>query len=110
MAGCIFCKIIKGESPASVVADSKGVIAFKSIDPAAKTHILIVPKKHIASFTDLSEEEKSVLFEMAEVAQRLIFKNDAEDGYKLVFNGGKYQAIDHLHWHLLAGNLKEDKT
>lgn len=110
MADCIFCKIVAGDSPATVVAETENVIAFKSIDPAAKAHILIVPKKHISSFTDLSKDDKNLFFEMAETAQRLVFQNDAEGGYKLIFNGGKYQAINHLHWHLLAGNLQEDKT
>ena len=105
METCIFCQIVNKESNASVVFENDDVIAFKSISPAAETHILIVPKKHIAHFDDIAKEDKEVMFEMVKAAQKLVNDLELSDGYKLVFNAGKYQAIEHLHWHLLAGEL-----
>src|SRR5690554_2812471 len=103
---CIFCKIVKGESPASVEMETENVISFKSIDPVAATHILIVPKKHLADVMSFGENDGDLLLEMMKIAQDLIKNNNIEDGYKLVFNGGRYQAIPHVHWHLLGGEMK----
>jgi histidine triad (HIT) family protein len=108
MADCIFCKIAKRESPASVALDSKNVIAFKSIDPAAEHHYLIVSKKHIIELKDVTSKDKDVLYDMVEAAQALIKKHNLTGGYKLIFNGGKYPEIKHLHWHLLGGELEEN--
>lgn len=108
MKDCIFCKIASHESPAKIELETEGVIAFGSIAPAAETHILIVPKEHISTFGDLEEKHKSILMEMAKVAQKLIEMKKIEKGYKLVFNGGKYQSIKHIHWHLLGGKLEDE--
>lgn len=108
MSDCIFCKIVKGESSAEVVAENKSVIAFENIKPAADTHILIIPKKHIDNF--INSELDDVIGEMSKIAQKIIVDRKLEDGYKIIFNGGKYQAIAHLHWHLLAGEMREDGT
>ena len=109
---CVFCKIVKGEIPASVEQDADDVIAFKSIDLASDVHVLIVPKKHISSFESIDvQKHKTIISEMFEVAQALIKKNGIQNGHKLIFNGGQYQAIKHLHWHLLGGDLIDyDKT
>ena len=106
MEECIFCQIAAGKSPASVMMENDDVIAFKSISPASETHILVVPKKHIAHFDDISKEDKDVMFEMVKAIQKLVEDMDLGEGYKLVFNAGKYQAVPHLHWHLLAGDLE----
>lgn len=108
MQDCIFCKIISGESEAAVIESSENVIAFKSIDPAASTHVLVVPKVHIESFMSLGAVDKDLVSEMIEVAQGVIAKTESEEGYKLVFNGGRYQGIGHLHLHVLGGELKDD--
>ena len=110
MDDCIFCQIVDKKAPASIEHETDLVIAFKSIDPAADTHLLIVPKKHVSHVDDFSKEDKDLFFEMLEVAQSLVHSLDLSDGYKLVFNAGRYQAIPHVHWHLLAGNLEADKT
>lgn len=107
MSDCIFCKIGEHGVKASVQFENDFVIAFDSIAPAASTHIIIIPKEHISSFTGLEEHHKDVFMEMAKVAQKLIEMKKIEKGYKLVFNGGKYQSIPHIHWHLLAGKLEE---
>lgn len=106
MDNCIFCKIVKGEAPSTKEFESEHVVAFANIAPVADTHILIVPKTHLATFLDLNDHE--IVDEMFVAAQELIEKYNLKDGYKLVFNGGKYQAVPHVHWHLLGGNFKED--
>ena len=108
MADCVFCKIIKGESPASVELESDNVIAFKSFDPAAEYHFLIVPKKHIREFISLAQSDFDLLSEMAETAQGIIKRHGLSGGYKMIFNGGKYPEMKHLHWHLLGGKLEKD--
>lgn len=106
MEGCIFCKIVKKESPATVEFENENVICFRSISPVSETHILIVPKNHISTFV---EADFATIERMTVAAKEVIRKLAVGDGYKLVFNGGKYQAVPHIHWHLLAGKL-EDST
>lgn len=108
MEDCIFCKIVKGEAEASVIEESENVIAFKSIDPVAAIHILVVPKKHLETFMSLGGEDKDLLSEMVEMAQGVIAKTESEDAYRLSINGGKYQGIGHLHLHVLGGELSDD--
>lgn len=108
MDDCIFCKIAKGQAPAKIEMENSKIISFASISPAAEHHILIVPKIHIASFTDLGEKHKDIFMGMVKMAQDLIKAKKISSGYKLVFNGGKYQYVKHLHWHLLAGNLENE--
>lgn len=108
MDDCIFCKIIAKSAPAEFVGENEKAIAFKSIQPVAQHHILIVPKKHLATFMDITGEDKDLYFAMISLAQQIIKEKDIIGGYKLVINGGKYQFVPHLHWHLLAGKLEEE--
>lgn len=108
MSGCVFCKIIKKEIPAKIEQETNKVIAFPSNAPVAEHHLLIIPRKHISSFTDLEENHKDIFMEMAKVAQKLISKKKITGGYKLIFNGGKYQSVRHIHWHLLGGKLEDE--
>ncbi|MBI2103377.1 HIT domain-containing protein [Candidatus Woesebacteria bacterium] len=108
MKDCIFCKIVKGESPSRVRGETKNVIAFDSIAPVSEHHILLVPKKHFGTFLDIKKGHRDLFMEMAKLAQELIKKNKISGGYRLVVNGGKYQAIDHFHWHLLGGKLEDE--
>ena len=107
MDDCIFCKIVKGEIPASVILESDNVVAFKNIAPAAEHHILVVPKLHIENFMSIGSGDTNILSEMIEVAQAVIKKLKSDEGYKLIFNGGKFQAVNHLHWHLLGGEIDD---
>jgi histidine triad (HIT) family protein len=107
MDDCIFCKIVKGDLPSSGVMETINIKAFDNNNPVAEHHVLIIPKEHIASFTDLEENHKDTFMEMAEVAQEIIKDRKISDGYKLVFNGGKYQTIKHIHWHLLGGKFND---
>jgi histidine triad (HIT) family protein len=108
MGDCIFCKIVKGEVSPKLEGENDCVIAFKSINPVSEQHILIVPKQHVVSFMDLKDEHKDLFMGMAKMAKELIKKKKISEGYKLVFNGGKYQSVKHLHWHLLGGKLEDE--
>ena len=108
MNDCIFCKIVNGDVPSKKVFENSDVMAFETIQPVAEHHILIIPKKHISIFLELKEDDKSIFIEMAKVAQEVIKIRKIENGYKLIFNGGKYQMVKHLHWHLLGGKLEDE--
>lgn len=105
MEDCIFCQIAEGKSPATVEAETDNVIAFRSINPVSSTHVLITPKRHIGTFTDISVDDAEVVFEMTQVIKKLVKQLEIKSGYKVVVNGGSYQVVPHLHWHLLGGNL-----
>lgn len=102
---CIFCKIANHNAPAKIEFENGSVMAFPSIDPAAQIHLIIIPKVHILTFADLEEMHKDIFMDMAKAAQELIKMKNIEGGYKLIFNGGKYQSIPHIHWHLLGGKM-----
>ena len=105
MTDCIFCKIIDKKLPSKIVFENSDVIVFENINPVATTHLLICPKKHIKSFLDMGTDFS--LDKMTEAAKIVIKERKIEDGYKLIFNGGKYQSVSHLHWHVLGGNLED---
>ena len=101
---CIFCKIIKKETPADFVYEGDNMAAFKDIKPSAPTHILVVPAEHIQSIAYLEGNHKNIISEMIFTAKRLAEKLELK-GYKLVFTVGRGggQLVDHLHLHLLGG-------
>lgn len=100
---CIFCKIINGEIPSEKVFASDEIIAFNDINPKAKEHILIVPKKHIESVKHLEESGAKIIGEMFLSAKKIAEEKNLA-GYKLVINVGREggQLVDHLHLHLLS--------
>jgi len=108
MKDCIFCKIIKGKIPAKKINEMTNVIAFEDANPSADTHILVVPKRHIETFMDINKEDNEVLVQMLRISQDLIKSEKLEKKYKLVINGGEYQFVPHLHWHLLGGEMKKE--
>jgi len=102
---CIFCKLINGEIPSSFIYENEEVVAFNDLYPKAKTHILIVPKKHIPTIADLKDDEQDeILVGKMMLVARDIAKEKGLSGYKLAFNVGKDggQEIFHIHLHLLA--------
>lgn len=108
MENCIFCGIASKQSPAELEYDDGEIVAFGDINPKAPVHILIVPKKHITSVTELTEEDAPLIGKMVLVAKRLaVEKGISEDGYRLVMNAGKHsgQVVDHIHLHLLGGKI-----
>ena len=103
---CLFCKIIAGEIPSQKVYEDELVYAFRDISPTAPVHVLIVPKEHIASANELTEENASIVGHIFAVAAK-IAKDEgiAEGGYRIVNNCGEDggQTVKHLHFHMLGG-------
>ena len=107
---CLFCKIIAGDIPADKVYEDDHLLAFRDINPAAPTHILIIPKKHITSVAHAEEADQSLL-------GRLLLKANAiaeeqgltQEGFRYVINTGKQggQTVFHLHLHILGGRAFE---
>ncbi len=106
---CIFCKIINRELPADLVFESENVVAFLDINPKAKVHVLIVPKKHIESVKDLKESDKELAGELLLAAKQIAEEKEL-NGYKLIMNVGKEggQIVDHLHIHLVSPDVNCD--
>ena len=103
---CIFCEIIRGEKSADFVYRGDSVVAFKDIKPHAPVHILLVPKKHIRSINDLTDEDRPIISNLILRAQKISEElGIAQSGYKLVFNveRGGGQFVFHLHLHLVGG-------
>ena len=101
---CIFCQIARGEIPAKMVVNNKELFAFRDINPQAPVHILIVPKKHVASLDDVADSD--LLGRMMALAAALARQEKiARSGYRTVGNTGADggQSVDHLHIHLLGG-------
>ena len=103
---CLFCKIAAGEIPAEKLYEDDQVVAFKDIDPQAPIHILIIPRKHIATINDISLEDNGVIGHIHQIAVQLAKQSCIdESGFRLVNNcnddGG--QCVDHIHYHLLGG-------
>jgi histidine triad (HIT) family protein len=106
MADCLFCKILAGDVPSTEAGSSTNTYAFYDINPVAPTHVLVIPRDHIANASHIAPGHGEVLAEMfvtaREVAERHGF---AGDGYRLVFNVGNHalNSVPHLHMHLLGG-------
>jgi histidine triad (HIT) family protein len=107
MTDCLFCKIVKKEAPSDIVYEDDSFIAFKDINPKAEVHLLIVPKKHIASIKEIEEEDKELIGGLFLIAKKLAQERELK-GYKLIFNVGREggQIIDHIHLHLLGGKFR----
>ncbi len=106
MSDCLFCKIVAGDIPAEIVQEGDDWLAFRDINPGAPTHILIIPREHLATLNDLDEESAGLTGELVRVASEIAAAEGiAERGYRVVFNcnadGG--QSVYHLHLHLLGG-------
>jgi histidine triad (HIT) family protein len=103
---CSFCKIVKREIETKFILETDDVVAFYDFHPLTEMHILIAPRQHISSFLDIKITHKNLYFKMLSVAQKLIKDYNLEGGYRIVFNGGRFQHIPHLHMHLLGGEEK----
>ncbi len=105
MKDCLFCKIAAGEIPCSKVYENETVVAFHDIDGKAPVHVLIMPKKHIASVAETSEKDMVIYADIMRAAKKLAAELGLRDGFRLVANTGKDggQSIPHLHFHLLGG-------
>ena len=106
MDDCLFCRIVEGEIPASIVYKDERLLAFKDINPQAPMHVLIIPRRHIASLNGLSVEDDGLVGEMIRRAAALARENGyAERGYRTVFNCNAEagQTVFHIHLHVLGG-------
>ena len=105
---CLFCRIADGEIPSTIVWEDEDLVAFKDINPVAPTHILIIPRKHLAWLNDMTEEDIPVIGKISYVAILLAKQlGIADDGWRLVSNCGKNsgQEVPHLHYHLIGGKF-----
>ncbi len=106
VADCLFCRIAGGEIPADVIYSDPEMVAFRDINPQAPTHVLIIPRKHIASVAALDSAEAGLMGRLFLVARDLAQEEGiAEDGYRMVVNAGPDggQTVFHVHLHLLGG-------
>lgn len=105
-SSCLFCRIVAGTAPATIVHQDDLVTAFRDINPQAPTHILLVPNRHIAGMNEIAEEDGSALTAILHAAKEIARKEGlADSGYRLVVNQGANagQSVFHLHCHLLGG-------
>ena len=103
---CLFCKILAGEVPSEIVYEDENVIAFKDIYPKAPFHVLIIPRKHIATLNDLSADDTLLAGQLFSAAKTIAKQQGfADDGYRMMMNCGEGggQIIFHMHLHLMAG-------
>src|SRR5438105_1857261 len=104
MSDCLFCKIVAREIPAQIVHEDALSVAFKDINPQAPTHVLVVPKKHIASLSDSNESDAELLGRL-QLTLKKIASESKLSSFRVVANNGAGagQSVAHLHYHLLSG-------
>ena len=102
---CLFCKIVAGRIPSTKVYEDEQVLAFRDIAPMAPTHIMVIPKAHIASVAEVSVENSAVVAHIFEVIPAIARAEKLDGGYRVVSNCGKDagQTVHHLHFHILGG-------
>ena len=106
MSDCLFCRIASGEIPSTEVHSDSQVMAFRDIDPKAPTHVLVIPRRHIAAMTELTPGDAALTGKMVQVATEIADREGlTAGGYRLVINCGADggQTVDHIHLHLLGG-------
>jgi len=111
MDDCIFCKIVKKEAPARIEFENDNLIVFQNINPLAPVHVLIVPKKHIAKFSEISEGDKDLMGEILLIARKVADKLGISEAFRVAVANGENagQTVFHLHFHL-TGGWKEKYT
>jgi len=112
MDECIFCKIARGEMPATIVYKDKQVTAFRDIHPVSPTHILVIPNQHIASTNEVTEQNEQLLGHMLTVVKPIADQEGITDsGYRLIVNTGPdaNQVVFHLHLHILGGQRMQHR-
>ncbi|MBI4474082.1 MAG: histidine triad nucleotide-binding protein [Acidobacteria bacterium] len=105
---CLFCRISEGKAAAQIVHDDDLTVAIQDLRPQAPTHVLVIPKKHIATLNDLAPEDNALIGHMFQVARKVAQQfNVHEKGYRTVFNvnAGAGQSVYHIHLHVLGGRM-----
>ena len=103
---CLFCKILAGDIPADIIYESESAVAFRDINPQAPTHVLIIPRRHIATINDLEDGDKETIGNLYLAAKEIAADEGlSEAGYRVVMNcnRGAGQSVFHIHLHLLGG-------
>lgn len=103
---CLFCKIVAKEIPATIVLENEHALAFRDIRPVAPTHVLVIPKKHVASITETTDADGTMLGQLLLLARDVAKKEGLDQtGYRLVTNNGESagQSVFHVHVHVLGG-------
>ncbi len=109
MAACVFCEIAGKKVDSQIIHEDEDVIAFEDVNPKAPVHILVVPRKHIASIMHLSSGDEWLIGKLHLVARRIAKEKGIEKGFRIVCNNGAQagQSVAHLHFHLLGGRRFE---
>jgi len=105
-SNCLFCRMLSGEIPVNKVYEDDQAFAFRDINPQAPTHVLVIPRRHVAALSEASDEDQSLLGHLSLVATRVAQQEGvAESGYRTVINSGldAGQSVLHLHVHVLGG-------
>lgn len=102
---CLFCKIAGGQIPSTKVYEDEKILAFRDITPQAPTHILVIPKQHLASVSEITPENAAVVAHIFSVIPQIAEKEGLANGYRIVSNCGPDagQTVKHLHFHILGG-------
>ena len=102
---CLFCKIVAGDIPATIVHETDTTLAFRDLEPQAPTHVLVVPRSHYPDAATLGEHEPDTAAHLFDTAREIADKEGLDGGYRLVFNTGAdaHQTVFHVHMHLLGG-------
>ncbi|HEX2217257.1 MAG TPA: histidine triad nucleotide-binding protein, partial [Gemmatimonadales bacterium] len=107
MADCLFCRIVAGEVPATIVKRSGDAVAFRDVDPRAPTHVLVIPTRHVAAVRDVQgAQDEAMLGRVLRFAAEVASEQGLDPGgYRIVTNTGNDagQSVDHLHFHVLGG-------
>ena len=105
MSDCIFCKIVDGRIPAQKVYEDADILAFNDINPARPVHVLVIPKKHIASLATATADDTPVLGRMLATANEIASAQVSTDGFRIIINTGRVgqQEVPHLHIHIVGG-------
>lgn len=106
MADCLFCKIVEGKIPATIVHQDAHLVAFKDINPQAPMHVLVIPRRHVATLNDLRDTDDGLVGEMVRRAAAIAKDHGfADRGYRTVFNCNAEagQTVFHIHLHVIGG-------
>ncbi len=105
MSDCLFCKIAAGEIPSTKVYENEDVLAFRDINPQAPVHILVIPKQHIASAAEITEENADAVAACFKAISAIAKQEHLDNGFRVISNVGEDagQTVKHLHFHILAG-------
>lgn len=108
---CIFCKIAAGEIPSTRVFENEWVVAFRDLNPQAPTHILVIPREHIASADGVNADNSAVIAKIFEAIPQIAKAEGLTGGYRVITNCGPdaCQSVHHLHFHLLGGAQLADR-